>query len=109
LSELPFKRRLREWERRIMADLANKGYKVRRFDDGPFHLLACRGKTGRAIRISFGLVHYDENAMVMREPVPARCIREVWKISDNGASVSVIKIEKSVNGGNPRTISGSVS
>ncbi len=93
MSESPYKRRLRERKRRITTTLEAQGYRVRTFDDGPFHLLACRGKTGRAIRVSFGEVHFDEINLCKREPVPARCIRELWKISDDGRIVTVARIE----------------
>lgn len=93
MSEDAYKRRLRERKRLITSTLEAQGYRVRTFDDGPFHLMACRGKTGRAIRISFGEVHFDESAMVRREPVPARCVREIWKISSNGNAVIRVTVE----------------
>lgn len=92
MSEPSPKQRLRRRTRVITTTLEAQGYKVRTFEGGPFHLFACRGKTARAIRISFGIVHYDENHMVKREPMPARCIREIWKISDDGRKVYVVRI-----------------
>lgn len=90
--ELAYKRRLRDRKRSIATTLEAQGYRVRTFEDGPFHLFACKGKTARAIRISFGYVHYDEPRMISGEPVPERCIRELWKISDDGRSIVITRV-----------------
>jgi hypothetical protein len=84
MSELAFKRRLRARKRKITTTLEAQGYKVRTFEDGPFHLMACRGGSARAISIYFGCPPTAEVARVSREPVPIRCTREVWQISSNG-------------------------
>lgn len=92
MSELAYKRRLRERKGKITTTLEAQGYKVRTFDSGPFHLLACRGKTGRAIRICFGYTETDDILSASREPVPARCRREIWQISEDGRSIVVARI-----------------
>lgn len=93
MSEPAVKRRLRAWESRTTAEYKAQGYAVTRIEGGAFHLLACRGKTARAIRISIGPVHYDEIMLVKREPLPARCLREIRKPSDDGKTVTVALIE----------------
>ena len=94
MSEIAVKRRLRERKRRITTTLEAQGYRVRTFETGPFHLLACRGKTALAIRVSFeeGRSHDAEVNLVRLEPVPERCLREVWTISDDGRIVTIARI-----------------
>ena len=92
MSEPSFKRRLRERKRSITTTLEAQGYRVRTFDDGPFHLFACRGKTARAIRISFNAVCHSESELVKREAVPERCLREIWAVSADGRDVNVLRI-----------------
>jgi hypothetical protein len=94
VSEPAIKRRLRVRKRVITTTLEAQGYKVRTFETGPFHLFACRGKTALAIRVSFetGRAHDAEVNMVRLEPVPERCLREVWTISDKGRIVTIARI-----------------
>ena len=93
MSEPASKQRLRRWTGRFTTTLTAHGWRVTMLEDGTFHLLARKGKTARIIRISFGYKHYDEIEAVRREPVPARCIREIWKISDDGKTIIHARIE----------------
>ena len=92
VSELPYKRRLRERKRKITTTLTLQGYRVRSFDDGPFHLIACRGRVSRAVRIEFGYTDIETIRLIGREPVPAHCQREIWQISAEGRITVVAKI-----------------
>jgi hypothetical protein len=92
MSEDAYKRRLRARKRTITTTLEAQGYRVRTFEDGPFHLMACKGRSGRAIRICFGSIESAEATSASREPVPLRCTREVWQISDNGRITVFAKI-----------------
>ena len=92
MPELAFKRRLRARKRTITTTLEAQGYRVRTFEEGPFHLFACKGRSARAIRICFGYINAEEAAKASREPVPLRCTREVWQISDNGRITVFAKI-----------------
>jgi hypothetical protein len=92
--EVPYKRRLRRRKRIITTTLEVQGWKVRSFDDGPFHLLACRGGSGRAIRIEFGYTDVNLVDMMSHEPIPARCRREIWQVSADGRTTVVAKISK---------------
>lgn len=94
MSEPSYKRRLREWEKRLIAQYKAQGYdRVERIESGAFHLFARKGRTGVMIRISFENSHFDEILMVKREPVPEGCSRKVHKISSNGIGITTAKIE----------------
>jgi hypothetical protein len=84
MSEDAYKRRLRVRKRKITTTLEAQGYRVRTFDNGPFHLMACKGRSGRAIQIYFGRADEGVIGSISQEPVPFRCTREVWQISDKG-------------------------
>jgi hypothetical protein len=92
VSELAYKQHLRRRKRQIMTTLTDSGYRVDSFDTGAFHLLARRGKTARAIRICFVYTTTEDILGVRREPVPARCLREIWQISEDGRTIVVAKI-----------------
>lgn len=95
-TPLAYKRRLRARKRKITTTLEAQGYRVRTFDTGPFHLMACRGRAARAIRICFGYTETDDILSISREPMPDRCLREIWQISDDGRNIVVAKIAKHV-------------
>jgi hypothetical protein len=84
MSEDSYKRRLRFRKRKITTTLEAQGYRVRTFEEGPFHLMAFRGQSVRAIRICFSKPDASEERWVIHEPVPLRCTRETWTISSNG-------------------------
>ena len=92
MSELAFKQHLRRRKRQITTTLTDSGYRVDSFDTGAFHLLARRGKTARAIRICFVYTTSDDILSVSREPVPDRCLREIWQISQDGRTIVKAKI-----------------
>jgi hypothetical protein len=92
MSELAFKRRLRERKRQITTTLTRQRYRVDSFDSGPFHLLARRGKTALAIKICFVYTTTEDILSVSREPVPDRCLREIWQISQDGRIIVKAKI-----------------
>jgi hypothetical protein len=94
--ETPYKRRLRRRKRIITTTLEAQGYKVRSFGDGPFHLFACRGGSGRAIRIEFGYTDINIVDLMSHEPVPVRCQREIWQVSADGRITVVAKITSSL-------------
>ncbi len=96
MSEPAYKRRIRNRKRIITSTLEAQGYRVRSFDDGPFHLIACRGGAGRVIRIEFGYTDIEAIRLISHEPVPVRCQREIWQISDNGRVTVVAKIAASL-------------
>lgn len=94
MSEPAYKRRLRAWEKRLIAQYKAQGYdRVERIESGAFHLLARKGKSGVMIRISFENAHFDEILMVKREPVPEGCVRKVHKVSTNGLGITTAKID----------------
>jgi predicted RNA-binding protein YlqC (UPF0109 family) len=92
VSEEAIKQHLRRRKRQITTTLTRQHYRVDSFDSGPFHLLARRGKTARAIRICFVCVTTEDILSVRREPVPDRCLREIWQISEDGRTIVVAKI-----------------
>lgn len=92
MSEVAYKQHLRRRKRQITTTLTRQHYRVDSFDSGPFHLLARRGKTARAIRICFIYTTTEDILSVSREPVPDRCLREIWQISEDGRSIVVAKI-----------------
>jgi hypothetical protein len=92
MSELAFKQHLRRRKRQITTTLTDSGYRVDSFDTGAFHLLARRGKTARAIRICFVYTTTDDILSVSKEPVPDRCLREIWQVSAGGRTIVVAKI-----------------
>lgn len=100
MSEDAYKRRIREWKRRE-ADksrpdsLAHQGWRIRTFDSGPFHILACRGRSSLAVCFCFGTTGTDDILAVSREPMPDRCRREIWQISEDGRAVVKAKIAAS--------------
>ena len=94
MPELAYKRRLRYHKRRIVTTLEAQGYRVRSFDDGPFHLQACRGKTALVIRLCFGASDENDISCVSREPLPERCLREIWQIDETGKVTVKAKISK---------------
>jgi tryptophan synthase beta subunit len=96
VSEIPYKRRVRDRKRIITSTLEAQGYKVRSFDNGPFHLLACRGGSARAIRIEFGYTDINIVDLMSHEPVPVRCQREIWQVSADGRVMVVAKISASL-------------
>jgi hypothetical protein len=98
MSEDSYKRRLRERKRRIVATLMAQGYRIHTYDSGPFHLEACKGRCGKKIRICFNYTDTNDILSVSREPVPDRCQREIWQISEDGRSVVVAKIAGAVKG-----------
>ena len=99
MAELAYKRRLRDRKRRITTTLEAQGYKVRTFESGPFHLQACRGKTGLAIRITFGDSTADEVRAVSREPLPDRCLREIWQVDQSGRVTVRAKVSENMSTG----------
>jgi hypothetical protein len=97
MSELPYKRRVREWKRREMdpnrpGSLANQGYAVTTFDSGPFHIRACRGRCALEIRFCFVYTTTEDILAVRNAPRPDRCRHEVWQISEDGRVVVKAKI-----------------
>jgi hypothetical protein len=86
------KQRLRRRKGQITTTLTRQHYRVDPFESGPFHLLARRGKTARAIRICFVNTTTEDILSVRREPVPARCLREIWQISEDGRITVKVKI-----------------
>jgi hypothetical protein len=92
MSELAFKQHLRRRKRQITTTLTDSGYRVDSFDTGAFHLLARRGKTARAIRICFVYTTTEDILSVSREPVPDRCLREIWQVSEDGRTIVKAKI-----------------
>jgi hypothetical protein len=92
VSESTYKQHLRRSKRRITTTLTRKHYRVDPFEAGPFHLLARRGKTALAIRICFIYTTTDDILSVSREPVPDRCLREIWQISEDGRTIVKAKI-----------------
>ena len=92
MSEDSVKQHLRRRKRQITTTLTRQGYRVDSFDTGAFHLLARRGKTARAIRICFVYTTTEDILSVSREPVPDRCLREIWQISQDGRTIVVAKI-----------------
>jgi len=92
MSEDSVKQHLRRRKRQITTTLTDSGYRVDSFDTGAFHLLARRGKTARAIRICFVCVTTEDILSVSREPVPDRCLREIWQISQDGRTIVKAKI-----------------
>jgi hypothetical protein len=92
VPEIAYKQHLRRRKRQITTTLTRQHYRVDSFDSGPFHLLARRGKTARAIRICFVYTTSDDILSVRREPVPDRCLREIWQISQDGRTIVVAKI-----------------
>jgi len=97
VSDPAAKQRLRRRQRReadpdVPGSLANKGWRVDIIVTGPFHLLARRGKTALAIRICFVYTTTEDILSVSREPVPDRCLREIWQISEDGRSIVKAKI-----------------
>ena len=92
MPELAFKQHLRRRKRQITTTLTDSGYRVDSFDTGAFHLLARRGKTARAIRICFVYTTTEDILSVSREPVPDRCLREIWQVSADGRTIVKAKI-----------------
>ena len=92
MPEIAYKQHLRRRKRQITTTLTRQHYRVDSFDSGPFHLLARRGKTARAIRICFVYTTSDDILSVSREPVPDRCLREIWQISQDGRTIVKAKI-----------------
>ena len=92
MPEIAYKQHLRRRKRQITTTLTRQHYRVDSFDSGPFHLLARRGKTARAIRICFVYTTSDDILSVRREPVPDRCLREIWQISQDGRTIVKAKI-----------------
>lgn len=92
MPELAFKQHLRRRKRQITTTLTDSGYRVDSFDTGAFHLLARRGKTARAIRICFVYTTTDDILSVSKEPVPDRCLREIWQVSADGRTIVKAKI-----------------
>jgi len=92
VSDEAIKQRLRRRKRQITTTLTRQRYRVDPFDSGPFHLLARRGKTALAIRICFVYTTTEDILSVSREPVPDRCLREIWQISQDGRTIVVAKI-----------------
>lgn len=92
MSELAYKQRLRRRKRQITTTLTRQHYRVDSFETGPFHLLARRGKTALAIRICFAYTTTEDILSVRREPVPDRCLREIWQISEDGREIVIAKI-----------------
>jgi len=92
VPEIAYKQHLRRRKRQITTTLTRQHYRVDSFDSGPFHLLARRGKTARAIRICFVYTTSDDILSVRREPVPDRCLREIWQVSADGRTIVVAKI-----------------
>jgi predicted RNA-binding protein YlqC (UPF0109 family) len=92
VPEIAYKQHLRRRKRQITTTLTRQHYRVDSFDSGPFHLLARRGKTARAIRICFVYTTSDDILSVRREPVPDRCLREIWQISQDGRTIVKAKI-----------------
>jgi len=92
VPELAFKQHLRRRKRQITTTLTDSGYRVDSFDTGAFHLLARRGKTARAIRICFVYTTTEDILSVSREPVPDRCLREIWQVSADGRTIVKAKI-----------------
>ncbi|MBE3040276.1 MAG: hypothetical protein IMZ62_15880 [Chloroflexi bacterium] len=97
MSDTAYKQHLRRRQRReadpdIPGSLANKGWRVDIFNTGPFHILARRGKTALAIRICFVYTTTEDILSVSREPVPDRCLREIWQISQDGRTIVRVKI-----------------
>ena len=92
MPEIAYKQHLRRRKRQITTTLTRQHYRVDSFDSGPFHLLARRGKTARAIRICFVYTTSDDILSVSREPVPDRCLREIWQIGEDGRTIVVAKI-----------------
>jgi hypothetical protein len=92
MPEIAYKQRLRRRKRQITTTLTRQHYHVDPFEAGPFHLLARRGKTARAIRICFVYTTTEDILSVRREPVPDRCLREIWQISQDGRTIVKAKI-----------------
>ena len=92
MSDTTYKQHLRRRKRQITATLTDSGYRVDSFDTGAFHLLARRGKTARAIRIGFVYTTTDDILSVSKEPVPDRCLREIWQVSEDGRTIVKAKI-----------------
>jgi hypothetical protein len=92
MSDTTYKQRLRRRKRQITTTLTRQRYRVDPFDSGTFHLLARRGKTALAIRICFVYTTTEDILGVRREPVPPRCLREIWQISQDGRTVVKTKI-----------------
>lgn len=90
MSELPYKRRLRHWKRRIATDLTLQGYEVETYETSPFHVGASRGRACRKIRIVFGYASASEVCSI--SAVRTNCIREIWQISDDGRMVVKAKV-----------------
>ena len=93
MSELAYKRRLRAWKRRIATDLTLQGYEVETYETSPFHVGATRGRTCRKIRIVFGYMTADDVRPVAA--VKAKCLREIWQVSDDGLTVVKAKVDPS--------------
>ena len=93
MSEITYKQHLRRRKRQITTTLTRQHYRVDSFDTGPFHLLARRGKTALAIRICFVYTTTEDILSVSREPVPDRCLREIWQISQDGRTIVKAKID----------------
>ena len=96
MSEPSYKRRVREWKRRIATDLTLSGCEVETYESGPFHIgvLATRGRPPKKIRICFDYITEDDT-----RPVAALkskgYLREIWQISDGGRRVVKVKITPS--------------
>ena len=86
MSEPAYKRRVREWKRRVTTDLTLQGYEVDTFDQSVFHLQASR--CGRIRRIRFCFRPDEREADRVRQASPSsKCIRELWIITDGGRKV----------------------
>jgi len=92
MSDTTYKQRLRRRKRQITTTLTRQRYRVDPFDSGTFHLLARRGKTALAIRICFVYTATEDILSVSLEPVPDRCRREIWQVSEDGRTIVKAKI-----------------
>jgi len=92
MSDTTYKQRLRRRKRQITTTLTRQRYRVDPFDSGTFHLLARRGKTALAIRICFVYTTTEDILSVSLEPVPDRCLREIWQVSADGRTIVKAKI-----------------
>lgn len=91
MSENAYKRRLRDWKRRVATNLTLQGYEVDTFDGSSFHLQAIRCGRIRRIRLCFS---NDKSEADRIRRVPAvKCTRELWIITDGGRKVDRKRIE----------------
>ena len=98
MREIPYKRRLREWKRRVVTNYTDKKYSVSTYDSGPFHVSLCKGRDETRIRFVFGYATSDEVLAMSRAATPDRCAREIWQISEDGRTIVIARISKTRQG-----------